>query len=281
MIPISPEVNYIELYFTLKCNLSCHYCINEHSTVKRHREELPVDRLIKAIERLDFSKHILTIGGGEPTVRKDFYDFVNNLPSRVSIDLLSNLQFDVEEFVNRVDRSRFSTGKTGAYKSIRISYHPSTMNPHALIEKAKYLQDNGFSIGIFGINHPGNTEANIEMSEIAREKQIYFFIKDFLGEFYGTKFGFYKYPDSVGQETLKSCKCRTHEMLIDPAGNVFKCHRDLYINEFLVGNITDESFVPEFTFRECSKYGDCNPCDVKVKTNRFLQMGKCAVDIEF
>ena len=32
-------------------------------------------------------------------------------------------------------------------------------------------------------------------------------------------------------------------------------------------------------YRDCYVYGDCNPCDVKVKTNRFQQFGHTSVDI--
>jgi len=32
-------------------------------------------------------------------------------------------------------------------------------------------------------------------------------------------------------------------------------------------------------YRECYFYGDCNPCDVKIKTNRFQQYGHTSVDI--
>ncbi|MFH1772635.1 MAG: hypothetical protein ABH872_07460 [Candidatus Omnitrophota bacterium] len=29
----------------------------------------------------------------------------------------------------------------------------------------------------------------------------------------------------------------------------------------------------------CREFGYCNPCDIKVKTNRFLEAGHTAVDI--
>jgi len=32
-------------------------------------------------------------------------------------------------------------------------------------------------------------------------------------------------------------------------------------------------------YRDCKFYGDCNPCDIKVKTNRFQQSGHTSVDI--
>jgi len=64
-------------------------------------------------------------------------------------------------------------------------------------------------------------------------------------------------------------RCRTTELLIDPGGDVFRCHRDLYSGETPIGNILDPEFYIDEGFRECDSYGFCNPCDVKLKTNRF------------
>ena len=33
--------------------------------------------------------------------------------------------------------------------------------------------------------------------------------------------------------------------------------------------------------RPCDVYGHCNPCDIKVKTNRFQEFGHTSVQIEF
>ena len=47
-----------------------------------------------------------------------------------------------------------------------------------------------------------------------------------------------------------------------------------------IGHILDESFVIEDIFRPCRAFGLCNPCDIKVKTNRFQQYGHTSVEIE-
>ena len=94
-------------------------------------------------------------------------------------------------------------------------------------------------------------------------------------------FGFFNYPEAL-DGVLKKAVCRTRELLIGPEGNIYRCHRDLYLLdvENAVANITDPGFHKiEYIFRTCNDYGNCNPCDVKIKTNRFLQMGNCSVDI--
>jgi hypothetical protein len=44
----------------------------------------------------------------------------------------------------------------------------------------------------------------------------------------------------------------------------------------------DEDFTQEKVdeFRDCYYYGSCNPCDVKVKTDRFQKFGHTSVEIK-
>ena len=62
---------------------------------------------------------------------------------------------------------------------------------------------------------------------------------------------------------------------------IYKCHADLYNHRNPIGHILEESFnVDELEkFRECDYFGACNPCDVKVKTNRFQIFGHTSVEI--
>jgi len=271
------EFNYMEVYLTLRCNLNCSYCItNLDNSLKRKRKEMSAKEWADALNKIDFDIP-LTLGGGEPTLYRGFYGLLDRLKPSIQVDLLTNLSFDVFEFVERTNPNRFSSRDIPAYRSIRVSYHPSQMNPTELVEKARFLQDRGFPIGIFGINHPENIEANMEMAELARKNQVYFFIKDFLGEYKGKLFGYFKYPDAINGKK-KKVMCRTKEVLVSPEGLIYRCHRDLYHNENPIGDIRDG--IPEFKFRECNNYGECNPCDVKLKTNRFLQMGNCQVEIK-
>jgi sulfatase maturation enzyme AslB (radical SAM superfamily) len=274
---LPPNYNYIEAYITLRCNLDCQYCINKASNdLNRKREELSSKEWLCFFNKIESNINI-TIGGGEPTLHKDFYEIVTN--STKNLDLLTNLSFNINDFINNLSESKQFTGSSGAYKRIRVSYHPKSMDPEILILKCVDLQNAGYSIGLFGINHPENMEANIYMSEYARKNEIYFFIKDFLGNYNNQLFGYYKYPNALDGKN-KKCKCRSNELLIGPDGNVYRCHRDLYTNENEIGNILEEDLEIDNNFKLCNNYGSCNPCDVKAKTNRFLQAGSCSVEIK-
>jgi len=269
---IPKEFNYIEAYLTLRCNFNCPYCINEEGGIKRKRKELGLE-WIEGLNKFETEVPI-TLGGGEPTLHPNFYEIVKNIKPTLKLDLLTNLQFDVDEFIENC-RGRFNS-KKGAYKNIRVSYHPSQQDPNELIKKIVKLQKY-FSIGLFALNHPENIEANIQMAELARKNQVYFFIKDFLGEYDGKLFGYYKYPKALDKKP-KKVLCRSKEILIDPEGDFYKCHRDLYLKRNPLGNIL-KNYEPEYKFRLCYDFGNCNPCDVKLKTNRFLQKGNCSVEI--
>ena len=281
-VKLPDECNYIEAYLTLRCPLRCSYCINNESG-RAHvaREELAVEQWADGLNRIDFGNVPLTLGGGEPTQYRSFYALLDQLRPDIHIDLLTNLQFDIDEFIRKTSPDRFNTPEIPCYKSIRVSYHAETMDAADLLQRACRLQEAGFCIGIFGLNHPLNIRKNMEMAEMACNKKMFFFIKDYLGHYQNKMFGFYNYKGAF-DGVLKTVKCRTRELLIGPEGSVYRCHRDLYIGDTAnaVGHINRPDLRLAYTFRTCTNFGTCNPCDVKIKTNRFLQMGHCSVEIE-
>lgn len=277
---ILPErYNYIEAYLTLRCNLGCVYCINERSgKAARKREELSARQWAEGLNRIEFGDNPLTLGGGEPTLYPEFFELLDRLRPDIAIDLLTNLEFDIDAFIAKTSPGRFNRCKLPAYKAIRVSYHVERMDASELLAKVITLQQAGFSIGIFGLNHPSNIEQNMKMAEMACDNRIFFFVKDFLGMSDGRLFGHFKYPEALDGK-LKQVECRTQEILIGPGGGIYRCHRDLYRWESSIASVIDSELEITDAFRPCDNFGACNPCDVKLKTNRYLQMGSCAVEI--
>lgn len=275
-IKIPSRYNYIATFLTLKCNLNCSYCLNDNSGVIRKRNEMSADEWIKGLNRLETNLPPV-LEGGESTLHKGFYDILEK--ARHPFDILTNLQFDVDKFVRKVNPEWLNKGQHPSYKSIRASFHAKQMGLENTINKAVKLQDAGFDIGLFALNLPETTEANMRMAEEARQNKIYFFIKDFLGYRNERLFGHFKYPkalDGIKKDTL----CRLKELIISPDGEIYRCHRDLYHAENSIGHLLDEDFKIKDEFQPCSNYGLCNPCDVKEKTNRYLQMGNCQMEIK-
>lgn len=278
--------NYVAFFLTLACNLSCPYCINLHDGVTRvsqgRRDQMSVDEWIAAANRLKLRADLpLTLQGGEPTLYKGFYRFVNEVKNEIKMDLMTNLMFDVDDFIANVPVERFT--REAPYASIRVSYHPGQNSIDDLVTKTYKLQSAGFRIGLYGIEHP---DAKIHAHILKTREQclaigLDFRFKEFLGEHDGTMHGTFKYDACVNGEQLRQCECRTSEIIVDPAGNVFKCHADLYNGRNPIAHILDNEFNEKSieAYRECQYFGECNPCDVKVKTNRFQIFGHTSVDI--
>lgn len=277
--------NYVAFFLSLACNLHCTYCINLHNGGSRYkqakRKELTYKDWINVANRLELREDLpLSIQGGEPTLLKGFNSFVREVKPEIKMDLLTNMMFDIDKFIKEVPPERFN--RDAPYASIRVSYHPGQNDIDDLIYKTKKMENAGFRVGLFGIEIP-DVKLNkhiFEVKEKCLKQGIDFRTKEFLGEFNGKIYGTFKYPNSISSE-LKYCQCKTTELIVDPNGYVYKCHSDLYAGRNPYSNILSDDFSIDLIdqYRDCNFYGDCNPCDVKVKYNRFQQHGHTSVDI--
>jgi hypothetical protein len=147
------------------------------------------------------------------------------------------------------------------------------------VKKVLKIKQAGFSIGIFGILHPLFEGKVFAAKKRCGSLGIDFRTKEFLGEFGGQIYGTYLYPGAIGNKDRKSCLCRTSELIIGPDASIYRCHHDLYKDFPPVGNLLDPGFEIKDDYSECGQFGDCNPCDIKIKTNRFQVDGHTSVEI--
>jgi len=115
---LAPEINYAEAYLTFRCNFNCGYCINKYNGLEK-RAEMPGKDWVNLIESIDFGGLTLTLGGGEPTLHPDFYEIVRSVTPK--IDLLTNLNFDADKFIENVNPNRFTVSDKSFYAPIRTS----------------------------------------------------------------------------------------------------------------------------------------------------------------
>ncbi len=279
--------NYVAFFLTLSCNLRCPYCINLSEGISRpkqaQRPHLTVGQWVQAANRLVLRDDLpLTLQGGEPTLYKGFYKFINEVKEEIKMDLLTNMMFNVDEFIKNAPRWRFT--RVAPYAAIRVSYHPEQNDINDLIRKTDKLQDAGFRVGLYGILHPDEKIRKhiLEVQEICLKRGIDFRTKEFLGEFWGKLYGAFKYNGAVGASVTKYCQCKTTELIVDPAGYVYRCHSDLYVRRSPIAHIlnADLSMDGIDKFRECYFYGACNPCDIKITTNRLQIFGHTSVQIK-
>ena len=274
---VPDELTYIGAFLTFRCHFGCSYCINRHNLLKP-RDELTPKEWIKGLNRLEMRRKLMvpiTLQGGEPSAYTGFIELIKGLKDEVYIDMLTNLDFDIEEFMREISPERLQ--RDVPYASIRVSYHPEFSELETLLKRIVRMQDNGYSIGLFAVDHP---ETDIDyVRDKALACGIDFRTKELLGNYKGKLYGLYKYPEAVNGSDLKMVECKTTELIIAPDGYIHRCHRDLYHGENPVGHILDENLSISFPFRKCTRYGECNPCDIKMKNNRFQQFGHCSVVI--
>lgn len=279
-IKLPEHYNYIGVFLSLSCNLSCSYCINHLVGLDQKRIPLTATQWITALNRLDLSNDLpLSLQGGEPSIHPGFYEILLGIDASKRIDLLTNIQFDPLEFMRKIPTERFD--RSLPYPAIRVSYHPETMDLHDTIQKVKFLHNNGYSIGVFTVDHPQTKELTKRARDLCEHEGIIFKTKELLGFFDNTLYGTYHYPEAVFKKQVKNCLCKTSELLISPEGKIYRCHHDLYNKKTDIGDILDPQFLIDDVYRPCAFFGNCNPCDIKLKNNRFQKFGHCSVDIIF
>ncbi len=278
-VVIPSNYNYIAVFLTLACNLRCNYCINKFETGHLEKNSLTGEQWVKGLNRIKSRNDLpVTLQGGEPSLHPDFLYILNNVRRDLNIDILTNLQFDIGKFMKSVDPGRIK--RNAPYACIRVSYHPRLMKLEPLVEKILTMQEAGYSIGIWGVLHPTQDKDILAAQEYARGKGIDFRTKEFLGVYDGKMHGTMKYEGACDRKFEKNALCRTTELIIGPNGGVYRCHSDLYEQRKPVAAILDPDFVIDDRYRPCAVYGHCNPCDIKVKTNRFQVFGHTSVEIK-
>ncbi len=117
--------NYLRISLTEKCNLRCTYCMPENGVVLNPKKQLMTSREIIGIASL-FVKHGVTkirLTGGEPLVRKDFREIIQEL---------SNLPVQLSLTTNAVLADRYiEVLKNVSLKTINVSLdtlHPQKFN---------------------------------------------------------------------------------------------------------------------------------------------------------
>lgn len=290
--------NYMSAFLTFRCNLDCGFCVNRASSNNFSRNkfhEISGKQWVKAINRIEAPKEIpMSLVGGEPSLHKDFIYILNNIKPELGIDIVTNLWWNkskVTNFIKKVSPGRINN--YSPFPSIRVSYHPEQMGEgKKLIENVSELKKAGFDIGVECIMYPTpiQLESLERMALRCKKEEISFRPKSFMGIYEGKDnlgrdfsiiHGDYsKYSGAIFSEKNLECMCKTSNLLINPQGEVYRCQRDLLLSENPIGNLLDSSFQIEDTFRHCNKYGECHPCDVKVKTNNKEELGTTLVEIK-
>lgn len=277
-IEIPENYNYIAAFLTLNCNYKCSYCINYFGNGGFSGDHMSGEEWVQGLNRIMSREDLpVTLQGGEPSIHKDFIFIINNINPKSKIDILTNLQFNVSNFIKQVNPGRLR--RDAPYASIRVSYHSEAMDLDETIYKVLKMMEAGFSVGVWGVQHPLQKDAISAARDRCLKVGIDFRTKEFLGEYENRLHGTYKYEDACSKRFRKKVLCKTTELIIGPNGNIYRCHSDLYESRKHISHILAPGFEIEDIFRKCAFFGYCHPCDIKIKANRFQQFGHISVTV--
>ncbi|MDP3004274.1 MAG: radical SAM protein [Candidatus Azambacteria bacterium] len=261
--------------------MKCSFCLNNFGSLPRHlrKKHLTGEEWIRGLNRIVSRPDLpLTLQGGEPTLHKDFAEIINGTRKDLNIDVLTNLR-DEKIFLENIAPDRLK--RKSPYASIRVSFYPGQMDIMELKRKVLTMLKKNFSIGIWGVMYPPQKGEIKSAQKLCQREGIDFRTKEFLGEYKGKMYGQYKHREAVAKKIKRDVYCRTTELLIGPDGSIYRCTADVYESRQPIGHILDPGFQIDDKFRPCSWFGHCNPCDIKVKTNRFQKFGHSSVEVVF
>ena len=285
-VALPVDYDYVGVYLTEVCHLSCAYCITRHHGAQyggHGYRRLGVEQWIAGLNRLALPVDVpITLQGGEPFLYPDIWKLLEGLQHKV--DILTALP-------PRVTREHFVGLQTlqwnqrpAPYPRIRVSYHRGQHDWRQLLERIARLQDI-LSIGLFYLDVPATPpEEGEAIRRTARRLGVEVRSKEFLGWWQGHFHGTIKYPGACeGTRQGRTVWCRNTVVPIAPDGLVYRCHSDLYFRrtQRAIGHVLDTTLQWPTEHTACGSFGLCSECDVKVKTNRYQVHGYTSADIRF
>lgn len=285
-IVIPKNYDYVGVYLTDKCHLSCPYCITTHHNSdfgKQKTQYLDYGKWIEGLNRLELPPNVpITLQGGEPFIYKGIWHILENV--RHKMDIITALpDFLTKEMFLGLKTLAWNK-RQSPYPTIRVSYHNGQNDYKKLIERIAGLQDI-LNIGLYYMTYPIHSVEEIaELKEYADRFKVELRPKEFLGEYEGKTYGTLLYPDaSCGRRARRRVLCKNTVVPIGPDGTIYRCHSDLYFGrrDLALGNLLNETLIFPERHLGCDNYGLCSECDVKIKNNHNQQYGYTSVDIKF
>lgn len=157
--------NYLRISLTEKCNLRCGYCMPEHGIALSPRAELATADEILQLAKIFVSKGVnkIRLTGGEPLVRKDFSEILENL-SKLPIELaITTNAVLVDKFIS--DFKKFGLQKINVSLDSLNSEKFNTITRRDLFQKTYnnilQLVEEGFEVKLNAVLIKGFNENEI------------------------------------------------------------------------------------------------------------------------
>lgn len=260
-------MNSVQLFITMRCPNHCRYCIQK-GTNRSGYKEVSVDKWIKYFNETKGDIEFIGLIGGEPSIYPGFKEFIEALHDKYLITVTTNLN---SKFYSDFDS--FLQWAKNYRTRWNMSFHPTQMDVKEFINRVLRMRLSGLYVDqVAGVDSP---EIKPYLQELCNA-HIGFWLQtptyiDESGVLHPTKNELTKFGsgealvnDEARYNYLCGGKkndvviCHTNKLLIDPEGNIYRCHRDLYTKENSTGNV----FSNEHNINMiCPNIGVCNMCD--------------------
>ncbi|MBC5746030.1 radical SAM protein [Lachnospiraceae bacterium MD308] len=254
------KVQEVTLLLTGKCNFSCLHCCQDAECGGKAQEELTYSEICRIIDKIEKLRiPYILLSGGEPMLRKDFFDIVSYIKKNYSGKLSmitngsfinqNNLKFIVKNF------DSISLSLDGCDKELTLAIRGKDVYDDVLL-KADMLKKAGLKYVAISAILPPSREAEEKFDEICKtynvkgEPRMYSMNGrgglnaqkiQRIYDAYLEKKGYKKY-NPIKYEylgCLEHCGACRGNLTIDAEGNVYPCNL-LQDDCFLMGNIRQD-----------------------------------------
>jgi MoaA/NifB/PqqE/SkfB family radical SAM enzyme len=180
-IPHPPYRVHWNWELSYRCNYTCSYC--PWWEKGKEDKDVPIEIGVwKDVWNRIFESYgccHVRFSGGEPTIYPEFFELVRELLNMHTIDITTNLSFDLDGFLRRI--------RPGGI-SISASFHPEFDHIDPFLEKVQFLHNSGYPSSIAYVAYPPHLEKVRFFKSKAEEKGIIFKVIPFNGEFKGKRY---------------------------------------------------------------------------------------------
>lgn len=231
----------LRLYPTLRCNLSCAYCVNEQvgPTVKDHPAVEP-GRWIAAINR---ERRHVVFTGGEPFLYPGLVEVINAVDPEFKVRVYTNLCLPLDRHLAAIRRR----------VHFFVSWHPQkAASRERFLANARALAANPlFTCDMHAIDTEENRAGTLA-ADLAffRDQGLTLKMDEDQRTFPGACAG-------VRREAL----CAKRIYLVGPDGARYQCVSRLMRGDRPMENMLDGPLGPDLAAGPCPDFGNCAPCD--------------------
>lgn len=190
---IAPYRVFFNWEITYKCNYKCSYCSLGNISIKEESQPTIYPGTDKWVEvwRNIYERYgscEIHFAGGEPFVYPEFVDLIARLSEIHTMEFSTNLFWDPDDFIKRIDPGRARIG---------VSFHPEFIDFESFFLKTSRIKEAGFEVWANYVAYPPFMEPMDKYKDRFDKSAISMSILPFKGE-YNKK----KYPEDYTQEEI-------------------------------------------------------------------------------